>query len=578
MMYQKSSVPVLCKKDMSRFQIIIRLLRMAKPLFVPMTIATIFGILNNLSNIALIGWGAWLISKIFVLNTSPAVWEIVLLFIFALIKSFSSYLEQAENHNVAFRLLANLRTKFYKKLEPLAPAKLINKRSGDIISTISGDIELIEVFFAHTISPVVIAAIVSLTVTIFLSSWWGIIALVILPFQFVLGMVVPLIWERIVRSRGQTIQAILGENNAHLTDSLQGLKTVLLFNYGKKRKEEIANKGLVLNKAKGKYSTAEGFLKGIINAIVLTADIVIVVVSVIGFQAGILSIQGLIIVVAIAISSFGPLLSVSSVSHYLTLTFAAAERLFRIIDEEPVVKDIPECSSKIPSDYDIEFNNVCFRYSPNESNVLDGFSMSVQQGTTIALVGESGCGKSTSLRLLLRFWNLDSGEIIIGKRNINNICQKTLYQMIAVVSYDSFLFNTTIKENIQLGNPSGSMDEIIKYAKMVYIHDFIETLPKRYETQIGEIGDRLSSGEKQRILIARALMKNTPILILDEPVSNLDTLNENAIQKTLNEVCKNKTVILVTHRLSSLAHVDCVYQLRNGKCYRIEEIDTLLQS
>ena len=557
--------------EIPRRQIIIRLLRMMKEFRGTMFIAIFFGIMNHLSNIALITWGAWLISSIFISSVfNPTAFDISLLFIFGVIKAISSYLEQNKNHDVAFRALANIRTNFFKKLEPLAPAKLVDKHSGDITATIGGDIELIEVFFAHTISPTIIASVVSVVVLTFLGLWWYIFPLILLPFQVTLALIIPLVWERFIRNNGQQIQGILGETSAHLTDSLQGLRTILLFNYGQKRKRAIMNKGLKLNKAKNKHSSYEGFIYGLINLVIFSVDVVVVVVAVYGFISGNLSIQGLIIVITTVVSSFGPLLAMSSVSHHLTRTFAAAERLFNLIDRIPEVNDVPNCSSKLPSRFDIEFKNINFRYSEDNPYVLKNFGLRIPERSFIALIGESGCGKSTVLRLLHRLWNFNSGEITIGGVNIKNQCQKDVFKLIALVPQTPYLFNTTIKENIIIGDTQANMAKIIRCAKMANIHDFITTLPKGYDTEVGELGEKLSGGELQRLLICRALLKDSPILLLDEPTSYLDRLNENAVQITLNKIAKEKTVILITHKLSILACLDKVYHFEdcnNGKTF-----------
>jgi ATP-binding cassette subfamily C protein len=400
--------------------------------------------------------------------------------------------------------------------------------------------------------------------------WWWVLALVIFPFQFILGILVPVGWERYVRKNGQQLRTTLGDTNAYLTDSLQGLETILLFNQGKNRRQEIAKKGAFLNEIKGKHTSRQGWLLGFVSGVILLANILITIVAVLGYLENYLDLRGVIVVTAASISAFVPLFSVSIVSHFLTESFAAAERLFKIIDEEPVVQDSPHCTSELPSRFDINFKNVSFKYQEDGPEVLKDFTLNIPQGEAIALVGESGSGKSTVLRLLMRFWEFDDGEITIGDKNIKDMCQRSIYEMVAVVAQDSHLFDTTIKENIAIGNPAASMDDIIASAKMANIHDFIMSLPNEYDTSIGELGDKLSGGERQRIVISRALLKNPPILLFDEPTSNLDTLNEGAIQKTLNKISKDRTVILVTHRLSLTANVDKVYRLNQGQLSELE--------
>lgn len=557
--------------SMSRVIIVVRLLRMVSSLRRSMSIAITLGTLNHLSNIALVAWGAYLISLVILPEAQfPTPLQISFLFILAIVKAVCSYIEQTKNHDVAFRLLAHLRTKIYGHLEPLAPAKLMNKRSGDITSTVGGDIELIEVFFAHTISPVSIASIVSGLVLVFMATRWIILPFVLLPFYVILGIGVPVAWERVVRHHGQKVRNTLGETHAHLTDSLQGLETILLFNQGPTRRKEIAKRGRFLNKLMGQHASSEGILQGLISVTVLIADIIFIAFAAQAFFDGYLNAQELIVVAAIAISSFGPVSAVGGVAHHLTLTFAAAERLFKIMDEEPEVTDSPECSHQPPPSFEIEFKDVEFAYSSNSPALLSRFNLDIPQATSIAIIGESGCGKSTILRLLLRFWDVNSGLIAIGGVNVKEMCLETLQSLIAVVSHDSHLFDATIKENIAIGNPNATMKEIVKCAMNANIHDFIETLPEGYDTSIGELGDNLSGGERQRIIISRALLKDTPILVLDEPTSYLDALSENVVQETLNNIAKDRTVIIVTHRLSPIADVDNICVLNKGQCQKIQ--------
>lgn len=539
---------------------------MIKPVTGKMLYAIFFGILNHLSNIAIITWGAYLISLFIIPDAEkPGTFSIALLFVFGLSKAVCSYLEQLGNHDVAFRLLAHLRTEFYKQIEPLVPAKLLDKRSGDVISRIGGDLEIIEVFFAHTISPFAIAFAVSLAVLIFMGMWWWVLPFVILPFQFILAVVIPIAWERYVRKTGQQIRSTLGETNAYLTDSLQGLETILLYNQGENRKKEIVKRGHYLNQLKGGHSSRQGWLFGVVNCLIMLANILTLIVSLKGYFSGNLSLQGVIVTTTASVSAFVPLFSVSVLSHYLTESFASAERLFKIIDEEPAVVEHPDSTDELPTRYDIEFKDVDFRYKKDAPLVLNKFNLTIPQGQCIAIVGESGCGKSTILKLLMRFWEYESGEIKIGGKDIRKISMRSIFDLMSVVAPDSHLFDMSIKENIALGKPDATDEEIMEAAKQASIHDFIMTLPKGYNTRIGELGDKLSGGERQRIVISRVLLKNPPILLFDEPTSNLDSYNENAIQETLNEITKDKTVIIVTHRLSLLANVDKAYRMENGK-------------
>jgi ATP-binding cassette subfamily C protein len=564
-MLQTEELPLLEAKEIPRFELIYRLFRMVKPVRGRMILAIIFGILNHLSNIALVTYGAYLIAHIFLTTETITAWKISIIFILGIIKAVSSYVEQTKNHDVAFRLLAHLRTSVYEKMSPLAPAKLIQKRSGDIVSTVGGDIELIEVFFAHTISPVVLAVVVEVTVLVFLGFIWYVLPLVLLVFHVFLVIGLPMIWDKKTKRIGVEFQNTLGETNAFLADSIQGLKTVLLFNQGQAQTKKILSKSRLINRIKKRHSKYEGILYGIINGTIILADGVIITLAIIGYQNKFIGIIGLILAIIVTISSFGPLLAVSSVSHHLSKTFAAANRLFRIIDETPAVIDSIDCvhTDSLQS-FDLNFKNVNFKYDKNGPKILDDFTLEIKDGEHIALLGKSGTGKSTVLNLLLRYWDFESGEITIGGKDIKKICQDDLRKQIAIVSPNSFIFDTTIFENIIIGKPEATLDEVIKYAKMVKLYDFVMSLPDGFDTKIGEFSDKISGGERQKILLCRALIKDTPILLLDEPTSHLDSINESAIQLILNKVMIGKTVIIVTHKLSNLAILDRHYTIEHG--------------
>jgi ATP-binding cassette subfamily C protein len=533
---------------------------MVRPVGRSMALAILIGTLNHLSNVFLFAWGAYCLTSI-MLGASLQLVDLIILLVLGCTKAISSYIEQNRNHEVAFKLLAYLRTDLYSKLGPLAPARVIEKRSGDLSSTVGSDIELIEVFFAHTISPISIAVIVYSVILSFLGTFWFLLPLVLLPFLVVIGIVIPVGWDRFQRSQGHQIRREIAETNAHLTDSLQGLKTLLLFNQGVERKRQIAKRGSRINILNQKIASHQGLLFGLVSGIVLLAHITMTILTVEGYLSGLIDIQTVIIVIVITLSSFGPITAVGMVSHHLSQTFASAERLFNIIDDDPAVYDIQGCSSTLPTSFDLELTNVEFSYPTDSRRVLDDFNLCVEQNSTIAILGESGCGKSTVLRLLLRFWDVESGSVKIGGIDVKHLCLEDLYKMVSLVSSDSHLFDTTIRENISMGDLSADDDRIIQSAKDAQIHDYIQSLPKGYDTPIGELGEYLSGGERQRIIIARALLKDTPILLLDEPTSFLDSINEHAIQLLLNDLSKEKTVILVTHRLPSIARVDCVYKM-----------------
>lgn len=552
-------------KRQSGFQIMKRLIVELKPLAPIMIITITMGVVGFLSAIAIASFGAIatgvLIGEVTFISFGGAIFVMC---ISALLRGFLRYGEQLSGHYIAFKILYILRDKIFLKLRKLAPAKLEGHEKGNLISLITSDIELLEVFYAHTIAPISIAVITNSIIALILFSinkWFGIFAVV---FYIIVGFVIPYASSSLGKEAGVEYRDMFGECNNYMLDSLRGLKEVLLFDAGEERLKEINNKSFKINKALDRIKRHEGFIRALTDITIMIAILIFVGIGFYEYSVGHLTFTAMLVGIVIIASSFGPVVALSNLSNTLLQTFACAERLFDLLDEEPQVeekfdgKDIKETTS-------ISYNDVSFSYNGNREPVFSEAEIHFNKGDKISLIGESGIGKSTFVKLIMRFWDVNHGEILLNKNNIKEINTSSMRKSQTLVSQETYLFNESILQNIKVGNTKATREEVIEAAKKASIHQFIETLPNGYDTCVGELGDNLSSGEKQRIGLARAFLRGGDVLILDEPTSNLDTLNEGAILKSIKENCTDKTIVLISHRKSTTAICDKVYKLENKK-------------
>ncbi len=435
-----------------------------------------------------------------------------------------------------------------------------SKEKGNLISVITSDIELLEVFYAHTVAPIAIAVITSIIIACVLFSYKSNIWSIISSILYNSRIFIPVFSSKFAKQGGVEYRAAFADSNSYFLESLNGIKEILLFDKGEDRKNAINENSEKLHEKMGVIKGHEGIIRAFTDIVIMIAILTFLFVSIKLNKQGQITIgQGLVAIVTLA-SSFGPVVALSNLSNNLIQTFACAQRLFDILDEVPAVEDVPgetELSSK-----DIKVDNISFDYD-NRENILKDLSLDIKKGDKVAIIGESGSGKSTLLKLMMRFWNVDKGEISIGGENLKTIPTKTLRKSQTLVSQDTFLFNDTILNNIKMGDRDASFEDVVEAAKKASIHEFIMKLPQGYETNVGELGGNLSSGEKQRMSMARAFLRNSDILILDEPTSNLDTLNEASILKTIDDECKDKTIVMVSHRKSSSAICNKRYGLEN---------------
>lgn len=472
------------------------------------------------------------------------------------------YFEQYSNHYIAFRLLAVLRDKIFGALRVLCPAKLESKQKGSIIAMITSDIETLEVFYAHTISPICIAVLVSTAVFLFVgfvSSWY--LALVALAGFLTIGIVVPLISSGKLKESGVKYRAEFASFSAYFLDSIKGIKDIVLNNAGEEREKEVNRRsdGLLKETKKMKHNiTCAG------SAIELMVSVFVLITLAVGIllvKKDMLPLGRMIIGMVTVFSSFGPVIAVGSLPGNLTQTFASGDRVLNLLAEKPAVEAVTNGKN---FDYEnLDVKDLSFSYD-GQTEVLKDVKMHAEKGEIIGIVGESGCGKSTFLKLLLRFWERSGGEINYDDIDVDKIDTNTLLKNVTMVSQNTYLFEETIEDNLRIAKPDATREEIENACKMASIHDFIMTLPDGYKTQVGALGDNLSAGEKQRIGLARAFLRGSELILLDEPTSNVDSINEGIILKALKEQKNKKSIILVSHRESTMAIADRIYKVDGG--------------
>ena len=473
------------------------------------------------------------------------------------------YLEQYSNHYIAFRLLAVLRDKIFGALRTLCPAKLESKQKGSIIAMITSDIETLEVFYAHTISPICIAVIVSAAVVLFVgmvSSWY--LALIALAGYITVGIIVPLISSGKLKESGVRYRAEFASFNAYFLDSIKGIKDIVLNNAGKEREKEVNDRSDILlretRKMKHDTTKASATTELCVSLFIIAA----LAVGIALVANDVLTIGKMIIGVVAVFGSFGPVIAISALPGNLTQTFASGDRVLNLLAEKPAVTPVQNGEK-------IEYNNLkvtdlSFSYD-GQTQVLSDICMHAGKGEIIGIVGESGCGKSTFLKLLLRFWQKNHGEIAYNGVDIDNIDGDSLLDNVTMVSQVTYLFDETIEDNLRIAKPDATQEEIEAACKLASIHDFILTLPNGYKTRVGALGDNLSAGEKQRIGLARAFLRGSELILLDEPTSNVDSINEGIILKALKEQKNKKSIILVSHRESTMAIADIIYRVKDGR-------------
>lgn len=561
-------------KRRSAIQIMGQLIGLVKPLLIFMISAILLGTIGYLCAIFLtilagqvLAHG--LIPQLFfrMKNTRlvymPVQTIMTIMIVIALLRGILHYLEQYCNHYIAFRLLAIIRHKVFEALQKLCPAKLESRDKGNLISIITTDIELLEVFYAHTISPIAIALLTSLIMVVFIGHYHILAGLLALVAYIIVGVIIPIINGKLGSEEGMAFRTRFGELNSFVLDSLRGLDETIQYGQGEERKKELIRRSQELADQQEYLSFREGAQRSITNMVILLASFGMLFLTLSLYLNHQLGFEGIITCTLSMTGSFGPVVALSSLSNNLNQTLASGERVLSLLEEQPLVEEVEGHQEMSDSFKGAQIDHVTFSY--DDKTILDDYSLKLEPGKITGIHGVSGSGKSTLLKLLMRFWDVNQGAITVDEEDIKQIPTKHLRDMESYVTQETHLFHDSIANNIAIAKPKATREEIMEAAKKASIHDFIMTLPKGYDTEVGELGDTLSGGEKQRIGIARAFLHDAPMILMDEPTSNLDSLNEGIILKSLKESSEEKTIVLVSHRVSTMNIADTVYEMKDGR-------------
>ena len=562
-----------------------KLIGLVKPLTAYMALAVIMGIVGHLCASFITIFGGFAVLDLVGVNVPFSLTIIFIsLAIFSVLRAALRYAEQACNHFIAFKLLALIRDKVFQALRKLCPAKLESRDKGDLISVITSDIELLEVFYAHTISPVLIWFFFTLIMTAFIASyhiWLGGLAFIA---YLTIGVIIPLIISKISGDDGMKFRSKSGALSGFVLDSLRGLSETIQYGQGQKRLAEMNKKNVVhipathpaqsvsssarRNKKTDELSADEERMKkiagrniAVTNTVILIFDFMMLFLSAYLYQTNAIGFDGILICTLALFSSFGPAIALANLGSTLQNTFASGSRVLDILEEEPLVEEIKD-------EKEVSFNgakaeNVTFAYK--DEIILDNLSADIPKNSVVGIVGRSGSGKSTLLKLFMRFWKVENGSVKLSDTDIEHINTANLRNMESFVTQETHLFHDSIKNNIRIAKLNATDEEIKAACQKASVHEFIMTLPQGYDTQVGELGDTLSGGERQRIGLARAFLHDAPFMLLDEPTSNLDSLNEAVILRALHEERNGKTVVLVSHRESTMRIADKIYSVEHGR-------------
>lgn len=547
---------------MSKISIVLKLIKLIKNLIPQMIMAILTGVAGFLCATFITVLGGYAILNIMNFDFALSIETLFLLMaIFAVLRGILRYGEQTFNHYIAFKILANIRDKVFLKLRSLCPAKLEGKDRGDLISLITSDVELLEVFYAHTISPVAIAFIMSVIMSLFIGSFHIFMGILSIIAYVTVGITVPVFVSKSGKDTGNIYRNESGELSSYVLESLRGTDEILQYGNLQNRISNIDKKTDELLKTDFKLKSLAGFGRGFTNSVILFFDFLMLILVSWLYTKGSIDFSGVLIPIIALMSSFGPVVALANLGSTLQQTFASGERILKLLDEKETISEV--FGKKDIEFNGIECNNVTFKYK--EEEILKDYGFSLEEKNILGIMGASGSGKSTLLKLIMRFYDVNSGEIKISDVNIKDINTSNLRDMEAYVTQETHLFKDSIKENVKIANLNATDEEIESACKKASIHDFIMSLPKGYDTPVAELGESLSGGEKQRLGIARAFVHNSKLLLLDEPTSNLDVLNEGVILNSLNKEREDKTVILVSHRKSTMSVADKVIGINEGK-------------
>ncbi len=568
-------------KKRSGFTVMLRLIGLVKPLTGYMILAICMGLAGHLCATFITVFGGYAVLNLLGMNTPfPLGVVFACVILFAVLRAGLRYGEQACNHFIAFKLLALIRDRVFRALRKLCPARLEGRDRGDLISVITSDIELLEVFYAHTISPAVIAFLYTVVLCLFIGSFHWILGLLALAAYLVVGIVIPLAASRFSGDIGLQFRTKSGELSSFVLESMRGLTETIQYHQGSKRLAEMNAQTDALSKDEERMKRNQGLNSAVTNTVILLFDCVMLFTSSFLFYQGKVAFAGVLIPTIALFSSFGPTVALAALGSTLQNTFAAGNRVLDILEESPVTEEIsgqPEIHFHGASAEHVTFSYGDTQNTQKPSHSTDGIStesseiilqdvsVDFPEHQIIGITGKSGSGKSTLLKLLMRFWTINQGKITISDTSVDQINTTDLRDMESFVTQETHLFHDSIRNNLRIARLDATDEEIETACKKASVHDFIMTLPQGYDTPVGELGSTLSGGERQRLGLARAFLHDAPFLLLDEPTSNLDSLNEAVILRALEEEQEGKTIVLVSHRQSTMRIADKTYSVEHGR-------------
>ncbi len=548
-------------------QVMWRMLGLAKPLAGWMVIAVVTGVAGFCCATGipvLASWAAVAAATGAAVNLAAV---IALLAVMAVARGVLHYIEQRCNHYIAFRLLAHIRDLVFSALRRLCPAKLAGADRGSLISTLTADVELLEVFYAHTISPICIAVAMAAVMGAFLGNIHVYLALVALASYALVGIAVPVLISRASGSLGRASRDQAADLSSFVLEGLRGLTEILQYGAGHARLAELDRKSndLVETQRQLRGSAAQG--QAATTGAIMVLSCLQMILAIRLASAGAVTAEGAVLAVAATFSSFGPFVALANLGSTLQPTLAAGDRVLDILDEKPQVEEVPGTGEPAPGFTGVAAEHVSFSYGDGAcaEKILDDVSVEVRPGQIVAVQGRSGSGKSTLCRLLMRFWDVDEGRVSLSGTDVREVPTKALRDTEAFVEQDTHLFHDSVRDNLLIAKPDATQEELEAACRAASIHDFIEGLPQGYDTMVGELGDTLSGGERQRLGLARAFLHDSPLLLLDEPTSNLDSLNEGQVLHALDEQRGKRAVVLISHRPSTVAIADKAYSMDSGR-------------
>ena len=549
-------------KRRSGLKVMTKLIGLVKPLTGYMLLAIFMGLLGHLCACFITILGGCAVLNLLGISVPVSLTAVfVLVVVFAVCRAGLRYGEQSCNHFIAFKLLALIRDKVFRALRRLSPAKLEGRGKGDLISVLTSDIELLEVFYAHTISPAAIALLFTVILCLFIGSFHWALGLLALAAYLVVGLLIPWVTSRLSGEDGMKFRTKSGQLSSFVLDSLRGLWETIQYGQGSRRLAEMEEKTDELSAEEKRMKRTSGFNAAAANTVILLFDLAMLFLSTLLYWQGEVGFEGVLIPTIALFSSFGPTVALANLGSTLQNTFAAGNRVLDLLEEEPVVEDItgkPEIGFT-----DAQVSHVTFSY--DKETILRDVSLTVPAHSVVGIVGKSGSGKSTLLKLLMRFWKVEQGTVSLSGTSVEEINTKNLREMESFVTQETHLFHDSIRNNLKIAKLDATQEELETACKKASVHDFILSLPQGYDTPVGELGDTLSGGERQRLGLARSFLHDAPFLLLDEPTSNLDSLNEGVILRSLGEEREDKTVVLVSHRQSTMRIADTVYSVEQGR-------------